>query len=131
MFFIILCLFIACLFPYLAKIPVALAMKDKQEGYDNNNPRLQQASLTGWGARAVAAHQNSFESLVIFSAAILTAIATKHTGYLIQILATIYLVSRCFYHILYLLDRSTLRSIFWSIGYIASLIIIWLCIPFT
>ncbi|WP_131783830.1 MAPEG family protein [Legionella gresilensis] len=130
MFIIIFCLFIACLFPYLAKIPIALAMKDKPEGYDNNNPRLQQASLTGWGARAVAAHQNSFESLVIFSAASLTAIATNHTGYLIQILAIIYLVSRCFYHFLYLIDRSTLRSIFWAIGYMASLIMIWLCIPF-
>ncbi|MGQ3889997.1 MAPEG family protein [Legionella sp. CNM-1927-20] len=131
MFIIIICLFIACLFPYLAKIPVALAMNNKLGGYDNNNPRIQQASLTGWGARALAAHKNSFESLIIFSTACLTAIATKHTGYAIQILAITYLLIRCLYHALYLLNWSTLRSIFWAIGYIASLIIIWLCIPFS
>ena len=68
MYTLILCLFIACLFPYFAKIPVAMAMKDQPGGYDNNHPRAQQAALTGFGARAVAAHQNSFESLIIFSA---------------------------------------------------------------
>ena len=62
---LIVCLFIACLLPYLAKIPTAIAMKNQPGGYDNNHPRAQQAMLTGFGARAVAAHQNSFESLII------------------------------------------------------------------
>ncbi|WP_419421298.1 MAPEG family protein (plasmid) [Legionella sp. D16C41] len=128
---LIICLFIACLLPYLAKIPVAIAMKDQAGGYDNQYPRVQQACLNGWGARALAAHQNSFESLIVFSTAILVAIATSHTGYIIQILALAYLFSRSLYHILYLFNWSTLRSIFWAISYLASLVIIWLCIPFT
>ncbi|STX29547.1 transmembrane protein [Legionella beliardensis] len=129
MFTLILCLFIACLFPYLAKIPVVVAMNKQPGGHDNKHPRAQQASLKGWGARAVAAHQNSFESLLIFATACLTAIATRHTGYTIQVLAIIYLLSRVIYHALYLLNWSTLRTTFWALGYIVSLVIIWLCIP--
>ena len=126
---LILCLFIACLLPYLAKIPVAMAMNKQPKGYDNNHPRAQQAALTGYGARAVAAHQNSFESLIIFSSAILTAIATQHVTHGIQVLAVVYLVSRGIYHLFYLLNWATLRSSIWAIGVIASLSIIWLCIP--
>lgn len=58
------CLFIAMLLPYLAKGPVAWAMV-KAGGYDNHHPRTQQAQLTGFGARALAGHQNAFESLLI------------------------------------------------------------------
>lgn len=122
-------LFIACLFPYLSKIPLALAMNKEPGGYDNNNPRSQQANLTGFGARALAAHQNSFESLIIFSAAILTALATQHTTTTIQVLAVVYLISRVVYHLFYLLNWATLRSTIWAISLISSLSIIWLCLP--
>ncbi|WED42414.1 MAPEG family protein [Legionella cardiaca] len=126
---LILCLFIACLFPYLAKIPVVIAMKREPGGYDNSHPREQQAALKGFGARAVAAHQNSFESLIIFSTAALTALATHNTSYLIQGLAIFYLISRGVYHIFYLLNWSTLRTTIWSLGLIAALSILWLCLP--
>ena len=126
---LIICLLIACLIPYLSKIPVALAMKNQPGGYDNYHPRAQQTALTGFGARAVAAHQNSFESLLIFSAAVLTALATQHTTSTIQTLAILYLVTRCIYHIFYLLNFASLRSLIWAIGLLASLSIIWLCIP--
>lgn len=124
-----LCLFIACLFPFFAKIPVVMMMKGQPGGYDNKHPRAQQAALTGFGARAVAAHQNSFESLIIFSTASLTAIATHNTSYLIQGLAIFYLISRCIYHLFYLLNWSTLRSTIWALGCLSSLSILWLCIP--
>jgi len=42
---LILCLFIALLLPYIAKLPVAYAM-NKLDGYDNSHPRNQQANLT-------------------------------------------------------------------------------------
>jgi len=125
---LILCLFIACLLPYLSKFPVAIAMKNQPGGYDNNQPRIQQAVLTGLGARAVAAHQNSFESLIIFSAAILTALATQHITPTIQALAIVYLITRCIYHVLYLLDWATLRSSIWAISLLSSLAIIGLCL---
>ena len=129
MYTLILCLFIACLLPYLSKIPVAIAMNKQPAGYDNNHPRAQQTSLTGFGARAVAAHQNSFESLIIFAAAILAALSTQHLSFTIQSLAILHLITRIVYHLFYLLNWAMLRSTIWAVGLIASLSIIWMCLP--
>ncbi len=123
------CLFVACLLPYVAKIPLAIAMKREPGGYDNNHPRAQQAGLTGFGARALAAHQNSFESLIVFSAAVLTALSTQHITIAIQNLALVYVVMRGVYLFLYCINWATLRTCIWAIGLLASLSIIWLCIP--
>ena len=129
MYTLILCLFIACLLPYISKIPLAMAQAKQPKGYDNNCPRDQQAALTGFGARALGAHQNSFESLIIFSAAIVTALATQNTSDTIQYLAMIYLASRVVYHAFYLLNWATLRSTIWAVSLIMSLSIILLCLP--
>ncbi|WP_338092724.1 MAPEG family protein [Legionella feeleii] len=118
-------------------LPIALSCKDSSRyndekatwRYDNKQPRAQQATLTGIGARAVAAHQNSFESLIIFSTATLTAIATHNTSCLIQGLAIFHLISRGIYHLFYLLNWATLRSTLWTLGCLSSLGILWLCIP--
>ncbi|MDI1351331.1 MAG: MAPEG family protein [bacterium] len=122
------CLFIGVLFPFLSKLPVVYAMKHTGH-YDNQHPRHQQAQLVGFGARAVAAHQNSFESLIVFSTAVLTALVTQHFSLTIQILVIVYLISRVIYHILYLLNYASLRSLVWFIGLLSCLSVIWLCIP--
>ena len=121
------CLFIAMLLPFLAKGPVAVAMK-KLGGYDNKHPRDQQAKLTGLGARAYAAHQNAFESLIIFTPAVLVAIATNNTGQTMQYLAITHVVARVLYNILYLANLDLLRSTAWSVATIFSFVMIWLCI---
>ncbi len=54
-----------CTDALLCQGPVAFAM-NKLDGYDNKHPREQQSKLTGFGARALAAHQNCFESLPAF-----------------------------------------------------------------
>lgn len=123
---LIICLFIAILIPYLLKMIVASFMQ-KEGKYDNHYPRAQQARLQGMGARAVAAHQNSFESLLVFATAVLTAIATKHIGITIQILAIIYIVSRVIYSYFYLMDMASLRSTTWFVGFICCLVILVLC----
>ncbi len=120
------CLFIAMLLPFIAKIPLALAMH-KESQYDNKHPRAQQARLTGFGARALAAHQNAFESLIIFGAAIATTIAVGQTGELIQTLAITHIVARIAYNILYLVNWHMLRSMVWSIGLFSSVAIVFLC----
>lgn len=124
---LIICLFIALLLPFIAKLPVAIAMH-KLGGYNNNHPRNQQDKLTGFGARALAAHQNSFESAIIFAPAILLAIATNHTGELIQQLAITHIVARVLYNALYLYNKGTLRSLVWAVGILSSFTIIWQCI---
>jgi uncharacterized MAPEG superfamily protein len=122
------CLFIAAILPYLAKVPLAYAM-NKQGGYNNSHPREQQNNLTGFGARSLAAHQNAFESLIIFTAAILLAISTQHTGANIGLLAIIHVCARVLYNLLYLANINKLRTIVWSIATLSSFAIIWQCIP--
>ncbi|GAA0821142.1 MAPEG family protein [Colwellia asteriadis] len=125
---LIACLFIALLLPFIAKGPVAYAMA-KLGGYNNNHPREQQSQLTGFGARALAAHQNAFESLIIFAPAVLLAISTFNTGYVITTLAITHVVARIAYNILYLLNIGLLRSIVWAIATGCSFAIVYLCIP--
>ena len=122
------CLFIAVLLSYFSKAPLVVAMKNSTGGYDNCHPREQAASLKGFGARAWAAHQNSFESLLVFAIAILAAVATNHTGRLVQILAVAHIVLRCVYHVVYLLNLATLRTSIWFLGLLCSLIILGVCI---
>ncbi|MDO6444513.1 MAPEG family protein [Colwellia sp. 1_MG-2023] len=124
---LIICLFIALLLPFIAKLPVAIAMQ-KLNGYDNKHPRSQQDKLTGFGARALAAHQNAFESVIIFAPAILLAIITNHTGEFIQQLAITHVVARVIYNALYLYNKGTLRSVVWAIGIFCSFTIIWQCL---
>ena len=125
---LVMCLFIAAILPYIAKIPVAIAM-NKLGGYDNKHPRSQQEKLVGFGARALAAHQNGFESLLIFATATLVALVTQNTSEVINMLAITHVISRVFYTVLYLVNWSTLRSLVWGVGIICSFSIIWMSIP--
>lgn len=120
MYTLLICLFIAMLLPYLAKAPVAVAMA-KLGGYDNAHPRDQQAKLTGVGARAVAGHQNAFESLLIFGLSAVTVIATNNVNDTVTMLAVVHVVARVIYHVLYLLNYATLRSLSWFVAIGASI----------
>jgi uncharacterized MAPEG superfamily protein len=128
MIILIWCLFIATLLPYIAKGPVAYAM-NKLGGYDNHHPRHQQNQLTGFWARALAAHQNAFESLIIFAPAVLLAITTQNTGKNIVLFAIVHVCARILYNVLYLTNIDKLRSIVWGIATFSSFSIIWQCIP--
>lgn len=116
MFILTLCLCITAWLPFLSKIPLGIAMQ-RAGGYDNHHPREQQQRLIGFGARALAAHQNSFEALTLFATAALTAIATQQVSWLIDLLAVIFVCARLVYHVVYLLDLATLRSLVWFIGF--------------
>ena len=116
---LLICLFIAMLLPYAAKGPVAVAMA-KLGGYDNNHPRDQQAKLTGFGARAVAGHQNSFESLLIFGLSVVVVIAAGKVNALAETAAIVHVVARIAYQLLYLMDKGTLRSLSWFVAIFSS-----------
>ncbi|NRA61285.1 MAG: MAPEG family protein [Psychrobium sp.] len=121
---IIICAFFAVLLPYLAKLPLALAM-NKEGKYDNNYPREQQARLTGFGARALAAHQNSFESLIIFTMAVAVTLATNTITETVQWLAVVHVISRIVYCVMYYINQDKLRSLTWFIATGCSLAMIW------
>lgn len=125
---LILSLLIACLFPPLSKLPAVFVLQKQPGGYDNHTPRAQQKALTGFGARAIAAHYNSYESLLFFACGVLTALSTHHDSTSIQSLAIAYLASRLLYHVLYLMDYATLRSLVWTISTLCPLSMIYLCL---
>lgn len=120
---LLLSLFIAMLLPYLAKAPLAFAMQ-KSGGYDNHNPRAQQANLQGFGQRANAAHYNSFEALLIYACAVLGAISMNAVDSLTITLGWLFIASRVLYLLCYWLDYATARSTVWIIGMVAAFSII-------
>lgn len=116
------CVFIGALLIFIAKIPVARAMQ-AQGGYDNHLPRNQQAQLTGFGARALAAHQNSFEAFMLFAVGVLMAHTTQTAGWLIDGLAIIFVIARVMYLVCYWADLAWQRSLIWFVGLVCSLLL--------
>jgi uncharacterized MAPEG superfamily protein len=106
----------------VAKIPVAKAMNE-QGGYNNHLPRQQQAQLTGFGARALAAHQNSFEAFIIFAVGVLMAHTTQTAGWLIDALAIVFVIARIIYLLCYWADLAWQRSLVWFVGLVCSLLL--------
>ena len=126
---LIMCLLIACLLPMASKLPLAFAQAKSEGGYDNNDPRKQQAKLEGFGARAHAAHQNSFEALAVFAPAVLLAIASGHVDQTMQTLAMIFIVARLVYNVVYIKGLGKLRSMVWFVAYGSAISMIWMCLP--
>lgn len=116
------CVFISALLIFIARIPVAKAMKE-QGGYNNHLPRQQQAQLTGRGARALAAHQNSFEAFMLFAVGVLMAHVSQTQGWLIDVLAITFVIARVFYLVCYLADLTWQRSLLWAVGLLCSLLL--------
>jgi uncharacterized MAPEG superfamily protein len=116
------CVFISALLIFVARMPVARAMKD-HGGYNNHLPRTQQAQLTGFGARAVAAHQNCFEAFLLFAVGVLMAHTTQTAGWLIDALAVIFVIARVIYLLCYWADLAWQRSLVWSVGLVCSLLL--------
>lgn len=118
------CLFFSAVLIFLAKVPVAKAMAEEGGGrYDNHHPRAQQARLTGFGARSVAAHQNSFEAFSLFAAGVLVAHVTQTQGALIDVLAVLFVIARVLYLVLYWADLAWQRSLVWVVGLACSLLL--------
>jgi uncharacterized MAPEG superfamily protein len=110
------CVLISAVMIYLSKLPVGKAQAAEKGGYDNSNPRAQQARLTGLGARALAAHQNGFEIFPLFAAGVLMAHVSGASGVLADALAVTFVVSRVLYIACYWVDLSWQRSLIWALG---------------
>ena len=55
------CVFAAFGLIYAAHVPGLVARAMDEGGFDNRNPRRQQAGLEGFGARAIGGHANAHE----------------------------------------------------------------------
>jgi uncharacterized MAPEG superfamily protein len=103
-------------------MPVLLAGVAKAGGgYDNGRPRDFATSLEGYRKRAYAAHQNGFEAFPLFAAAVLAAAVNGVSQPRIDLLAIVFVAARLAYAAAYLGDWPTLRSAFWTVGFVACL----------
>ncbi len=116
-------LLVVVLLPYLARIPT-IRGQIALGGYDYHNPRAQQAKLAGLAQRANAAHQNSFEALQLYLAAVAACGFSGLTDGWMQLFALGFLLCRVLFILLYWLDQAYLRSIVWVLGTIMILTMI-------
>lgn len=107
----IIVLLILCLMPYLMSTISGYYRKKQFGKVDNQNPREQYAHLQGAGARAVAAQQNCWEALAIYSAALLAVVASNLDVKYLGEAALIVLLGRVLHAIFYLANLDKLRSL--------------------
>ncbi|MCX4240897.1 MAPEG family protein [Paraliomyxa miuraensis] len=121
------CVLLAFLLIYLPKLPLSVVMARQPGGYDNKQPRQQQAKLEGLGARAAAAHYNGFEAFPAFAAAVLVAHLAGGNDYRSSVLSVAFVVARTLYVAAYLADQDYLRSAIWGIGFLCTVALF--CLP--
>lgn len=107
------CVLIVGLLPLAA---VSIAKWDKSYMKHNDQPRAWEAKLAGKGARAHAAHLNTFEAFPLFAAAVIIAAFCKAPQPLVDGLAIAFVLVRVAYIWCYVTDRATLRSTVWMVG---------------
>lgn len=91
--------------------------------YDNARPRDPAFLRTGFRQRSLWAHQNSYESLPFFFAAVLLAEMRGVPQGMIDGLALAFLAARIGYLVCYWADRPTLRSLVWAVALFVNLAI--------
>ncbi|KTT20869.1 MAPEG family protein [Pseudacidovorax intermedius] len=101
------CVLVAALLPY------ATAYIAKAGAFgrgDNEAPRDWAGQLSGWRARAMAAHSNGFESLPFFIGAVVIAHQYGAAQGRLDALAVAYVLLRLMFVSFYIRGRGTLRS---------------------
>ena len=107
--------------PYLvvasARVKLAQSMDDPMEAF--SRPRFYTDKLPDYAQRANWAHQNSFESLILYAPAALMAYVTDQTTMAALLAVIAYLIGRLFFSVFYILNVAPLRSLMFGIGSIS------------
>ncbi|MEM9214501.1 MAG: MAPEG family protein [Cyanobacteria bacterium P01_F01_bin.150] len=110
---------------YLPFLVVAYARLQAPDGYDQSAPRAME--LPAYAKRANWAHQNAFESFIIFAVAALMAYVTGENSGQESITvvygAIAYLIARLLYPVAYILDIPVMRSLMFGVGNIGIIIL--------
>jgi len=128
MSFVIGSVIFAALMIMVSKLPVGYAMI-QDGGYDNNMPREQQARLSGMGARALAAHQNSIEAFPLFAVGVLLALWGQAPVETVSLLCSVFVFARIAYVICYWKDWALPRTTVWMAGFVSSIWLMCLALP--
>ena len=113
------CLVAAFALIYLPRLPALKGTLAQEGRIDIAHPRLQQARLTGRGARAQAAHLNMAEAFAPFAAAVWVAHLYDVDPGLRGGLAVVFVVARILFILAYLADLNPWRTVIWSVGHFA------------
>lgn len=108
------CLVAAAVLIYLPFLIVAYGRM--QVGYDSAAPRALFDRLPPFAQRATWAHQNAFETFVIFLAAALMALVTKQESSLAAWAAIAFVIARLLYPVFYILNIPIARSLMFGMG---------------
>lgn len=111
---LIACIALAAIFVYAPFLVVAYARV--KVGLDLASPRAMFDKLPDYAKRATWAHQNSFETFMLFAAAALTAYVTGQSSAIVADLAIAFVVARVFYSIFYIVNIPLGRSLMFVIG---------------
>jgi uncharacterized MAPEG superfamily protein len=112
---IFLCAIIAsAILIYLPYILVAYARV--RIGYDLSAPRAMFDKLPPYAQRATWAHENSFETFIVFAAAAVMAYITGVNSANAGIAAIAFVITRFLYSVCYILNIPLLRSLMFGIG---------------
>jgi uncharacterized MAPEG superfamily protein len=107
---------VAGLLPYVWTVVTAIERGQQLGSVDNKLPRVQQARLTGRGARALGAQENAFETFPFFAAAVLVAhLAGANAGWSAR-LAVAYVAMRALHGICYVADIDRVRSVAFAVA---------------
>jgi uncharacterized MAPEG superfamily protein len=107
------CLLVAGVLPY-----VWVVMAKSAPGFDNRAPRAFLDAVTGWRRRALWAQYNAFEVLPLFIAAVIIAHLAGVPQARLDALAAAFIGFRILHGLFYIADRSTLRSLVWTGGFV-------------
>jgi len=88
--------------------------------YDNSKPRIFLRNLTGWQQRADWAQSNAYENFPPFAAGVLVAQAVGAPQLTVDILAGVFLLARIAHGLAYIVNKPTLRSSVWSVGFLST-----------
>ena len=87
-----------------------------QMGYDMSAPRKMTDKMAPYAQRANWAHQNAFESLILFAPAALMAYVTGQESAVALGAVIAYIIARLLYSIFYIADIPLLRSAMFAVG---------------
>lgn len=107
--------------PYMVvaaeRVKLAQSMETPMEAF--GRPRFYTNKLPDYAQRANWAHQNSFESFILYSPAAVIAYITGQDSQSALVAVVAYLIARLMFSVFYILNIAPLRSLMFGIGSIS------------
>ena len=110
------CILVASLLPYVWSGAAVKARIDQFGQLDNRHPRAQEAQLEGWGARALGASANGFETFPLFAASVIVAHLCGADAGASATWSLVYVAARILHGLFYVGDLDKLRSLSFGLG---------------